>query len=111
MKINLKGGAGLVITLAASALVALVLVKNRAPLEHVALEMPSRVAKVSGEISHLHPNLKAGEKVTLKVIALPQLEAVQFIETFDAFGDDSQIQLLRHDDDVFPPCPSADARS
>lgn len=93
MKINLKGGAGLVITLAASALVALILVKTRAPLEHVALEMPSRVvevvsarripfrtrvtaygtvepsltlnstAEVSGEISYLHPNLKAGETI------------------------------------------------
>jgi len=93
MKINLKGGAGLVITLAASAVVALLLVNNRAPLEHVAQEMPSRVvevvyarripfrtrvtaygtvepaitlnsmAEVSGEISYLHPNLKAGETI------------------------------------------------
>jgi len=100
MKINLKGGAGLVITLAASALVALVLVKNRAPLEHVALEMPSRVvevvrarsipfrtritaygtvepsitlnsmAEVSGEISYLHPNLKAGETIPSGTLVL-----------------------------------------
>ena len=90
MKIHLKGIAGLVILLAVAFLVAFILVKNRAPLEHVALEMPSRVvetvrarqipfrtqvtaygtvepsitlnsmAEVSGEISYLHPNLKAG---------------------------------------------------
>ncbi|HUV21842.1 MAG TPA: HlyD family secretion protein [Gammaproteobacteria bacterium] len=93
MKINFKGVAGLVIILAAAVVMALILVKSRAPLEHVAVEMPSRVvevirarqipfrtrvtaygtvepsitfnavAEVSGEISYLHPNLKAGETI------------------------------------------------
>jgi len=100
MKINLKSGAGLVVTLAAGVVVALVLVKNRAPLEHVALEMPSRVvevvraqhipfrarvtaygnvepsitlnstAEVSGEISYLHPNLKAGETLPANTLVV-----------------------------------------
>jgi multidrug efflux pump subunit AcrA (membrane-fusion protein) len=94
MKINFRGFAGLMSVLVAAVLVAVVLVKNRAPLEHVALEMPSRVvevvyarripfrtrvtaygtveptvtlnsmAEVSGEISYLHPNLKAGETIS-----------------------------------------------
>jgi multidrug efflux pump subunit AcrA (membrane-fusion protein) len=94
MKINFRGFAGLVSVLAAAVLVAVVLVKTRAALEHVALEMPSRVvevvyarripfrtrvtaygtvepavtlnsmAEVSGEISYLHPNLKAGETIS-----------------------------------------------
>ena len=94
MKINFRGFAGLLGILAVAVLVAVVLVKNRAPLEHVALEMPSRVveivyarripfrtrvtaygtveptltlnsmAEVSGEISYLHPNLKAGETIS-----------------------------------------------
>ena len=93
MKINIKGVAGMIVILAAAVLVALLLVKARTPLEHVALEMPSRVvevvrarqipfrtrvtaygnvepsitlnsaAEVSGEISYLHPNLKAGETI------------------------------------------------
>lgn len=94
MKINSRGFSGLVSVLAAAVLVAVVLVKTRAPLEHVALEMPSRVvqavsarripfrtrvtaygtvepavtlnamAEVSGELSYLHPNLKAGETIS-----------------------------------------------
>ena len=93
MKLNIKGVAGMIVILAAAVLVALILVKTRAPLEHVALEMPSRVvevvrarqipfrtrvtaygnvepsktlnsaAEVIGEISYLHPNLKAGETI------------------------------------------------
>jgi multidrug efflux pump subunit AcrA (membrane-fusion protein) len=93
MNLNIKGVAGMIVILAAAVLVALLLVKTRAPLEHVALEMPSRVvevvrarqipfrtrvtaygnvepsktlnsaAEVSGEISYLHPNLKAGETI------------------------------------------------
>ena len=91
MKAKLKGFAGLLLTLAVAVGVAAVLVKNRAPLQHEAIEMPSRaveviharelpfrarvtaygnvepaitlnsMAEVSGEISYLHPNLKAGE--------------------------------------------------
>ncbi len=91
MKINLKNGFGLVIALAVAVTIAVVLVKTRAPLEHVAVEMPSRavevivaseipfrssvtaygnvepaitlnsMAELSGKISYVHPNLKAGE--------------------------------------------------
>ncbi len=93
MKMDIKGGAGLIIALAVAVAIAFLLVKNRAPLEHAALEMPSRVvqvvharqipfrarvtaygnvepsttfnsmAEVSGKISYLHPNLKAGETI------------------------------------------------
>jgi len=93
MKIEMKGIAGLLIAMALAVGLALVLVKNRPPLEHVAMEMPSRVveiiharqvpfrarvvaygnvkpaitlnsvAELSGEISYLHPNLKAGETI------------------------------------------------
>ena len=93
MKINLRGGFTLVVVLAVAAVVAFILIKTRAPLEHVAVEMPSRVveiitarqipfrtritaygnvepavtlnsmAEVSGKISYVHPNLKAGETI------------------------------------------------
>ena len=46
MKLNIKGVAGMIVILAAAVLVALLLVKTRTPLEHVALEMPSRVVEV-----------------------------------------------------------------
>ncbi len=93
MKFNLKGGFALIVTLAVAVGVAVILVKTKAPLEHVAVEMPSRVvetitareipfrtritaygnvepaitlngmAEVSGRISYVHPNLKAGETI------------------------------------------------
>jgi multidrug efflux pump subunit AcrA (membrane-fusion protein) len=93
MKINLKSGFTLVVVLLLAATVAVILVKTRSPLEHVAVEMPSRVveivtarqipfrsritaygnvepavtldsmAEVSGKISYVHPNLKAGETI------------------------------------------------
>lgn len=93
MKFNLKGGFALIVTLAVAVGVAVILVKAKAPLEHVAVEMPSRVvetittreipfrtritaygnvepaitlnsmAEVSGKISYLHPNLKSGETI------------------------------------------------
>ena len=93
MKFKLKGAAGLVIALAVAVIVAVALVKNREPLAHVAMEMPGRAvqviharqipfrarvtaygnvkpaitlnsaAELSGEISYLHPNLKAGETI------------------------------------------------
>ncbi|MDH3859550.1 MAG: HlyD family secretion protein [Gammaproteobacteria bacterium] len=93
MKLNLKGGFALAIALAVAFVIAFVLVKNKEPLEHVAVEMPSRVAdvitaqqipfrsrvtaygnvepaitlnsmaEVSGKISYVHPNLKAGETI------------------------------------------------
>jgi multidrug efflux pump subunit AcrA (membrane-fusion protein) len=93
MKFNLKGGFALIVTLAVAVGIAVILVKAKAPLEHVAVEMPSRVvetittreipfrtritaygnvepaitlnsmAEVSGKISYLHPNLKSGETI------------------------------------------------
>ena len=93
MKLNLKSGFALLLVLAVAFAIAFVLVKNKAPLEHVAAEMPSRVAdvitvqkipfrsrvtaygnvepaitlnsmaEVSGKISYVHPNLKAGETI------------------------------------------------
>ncbi|NNL54384.1 MAG: HlyD family secretion protein, partial [Woeseia sp.] len=93
MKLNLKGGFALVIALAVAFAIAVALVKTREPVEHVAAEMPSRVAEVvtarqvpfrsritaygnvepaitlnsmaevSGKISYVHPNLKAGETI------------------------------------------------
>ena len=45
MKLNLKGGIGLFIALAFGIVIAVVLVKNRAPLEHSAAEMPSRAVE------------------------------------------------------------------
>ena len=93
MKINLKSGLTLVILLAFAGVVSVLLVKSRSPLEHSAVEMPSRLvqvisarqipfrtritaygnvepaitlhgmAEVSGKISYLHPNLKAGETI------------------------------------------------
>jgi multidrug efflux pump subunit AcrA (membrane-fusion protein) len=93
MKFNLKGGFALIVTLAVAVGVAVILVKAKAPLEHVAVEMPSRVvetittreipfrtritaygnvepaitlnsmAEVSGKISYVHPNLKSGETI------------------------------------------------
>ena len=83
----------MVIALGAAIIIAVILVKSRAPLEHVAVEMPSRsvdvilareipfrsritaygnvepsitlnsMAELSGKISYVHPNLKAGETI------------------------------------------------
>lgn len=93
MKINLKHGFALIIALLLSIVIAVILVNLRSPLEHVALEMPSRavevitaneipfrsrvtaygnvepaitfnsMAELSGKISYVHPNLKAGETI------------------------------------------------
>lgn len=93
MKFNLKGGIALLIALAVAAVIAVALVKTRKPLEHAAIEMPSRaveallaqripfrsritaygnvepaitlnsMAEVSGKISYVHPNLKSGETI------------------------------------------------
>ena len=93
MKLNLKSGFALVIALAVAFAIAFILVKSKEPLEHVAAEMPSRVvdvitaqqmpfrtritaygnvepaitlnsmAEVSGKVSYVHPNLKAGETI------------------------------------------------
>jgi len=91
MKLNLKSWPGLVLALVIAAAIAVLLVKSKAPLEHVDTEMPKRpvevvtarmlpfvshitaygyvepaitlsaMAQVSGKISYVHPNLKSGE--------------------------------------------------
>ncbi len=93
MKIHLKGVVALLFALAVAVVVAIVLVGNRKPLTHVAVEMPSRAvevitarqvpfrsritaygnvepaitlnstAEVSGRISYVHPNLKPGDTI------------------------------------------------
>lgn len=118
MKIQMKGIAGLLIALAIALGLAFVLVKNRPPLEHVAMEMPSRVveviharqvpfrarvvaygnvkpaitlnsvAELSGEISYLHPNLKAGETI-------PQGTLVVRIE-----AEDYEVSLKQTQEDL-----------
>lgn len=91
MNIKLKGIVTLLVLLVLAAVIATALVRSKAPLQHVALDLPSRMvqvirarqipfrarvvaygnvepaitlnamSEVSGEISYLHPNLKAGE--------------------------------------------------
>ena len=93
MKLKARDGFALLIALAVAAAIAAVLVNSRAPLEHVAVEMPRRavealvareidfrsrvtaygnvepaitldsMAEVSGKISYVHPNLKSGETI------------------------------------------------
>ena len=105
-------------TIAIAAAIAVTLVKNRAPLEHVEQELPKRVvevvrveeipfrarvtaygtvepsitlnstAEVSGVISYVHPNLKAGE-------TLPAGTPVVRIE-----ADDYTLQLRQTQEDL-----------
>lgn len=107
MNTKLKGAVTLLILLAVAAVVAMMLVKSRAPLEHVALELPSRLVEVvgarqmpfrarvlaygnvepsitlnamtevSGEISYLHPNLKAGETLPAGTLVV-RIDAVDY---------------------------------
>ncbi len=107
MKLNLKGGIGLFIALALGIVIAVVLVKNRAPLEHSAAEMPSRdvetivvrplpfrasitaygnvqpaitlnsTAEVSGKVGYVHPNLKAGETIPAGTVVV-RIEAEDY---------------------------------
>jgi len=93
MKINLKGFPALLIAIGLAIIIAIVLVKSKSSIQHVASEMPSKtvdiitaenipfrtritaygnaepaitlnsMAQVSGKISYLHPNLKSGETI------------------------------------------------
>ena len=93
MTMNLKGSIWLFVALGLGLAIAATMIRNRAPLEHVAQELPSRpveaiaaaripfrsrvtgygnvepsitlnsVAEVSGRIAWVHPNLKAGEAI------------------------------------------------
>jgi multidrug efflux pump subunit AcrA (membrane-fusion protein) len=122
MKINLKSGLTLVILLAVAFVVAFVLVRSRAPLEHVAVEMPSRLvqvigakqisfrtritaygnvepaitlhgmAEVSGKISYLHPNLKAGETISAGTLVV-RIEAEDYALTLKQTQEDLKASL------------------
>ena len=100
MKINLKGGIGLVVALGIGLAIAALLIKNRTPLEHVAQELPSRpveaigvaripfrsrvtgygivepsitldsLAEVSGRIAYVHPDLKAGATIAADTVVV-----------------------------------------
>ena len=117
MKISLKSRFTLVIVLAVAAAVAVILVKNRSPLEHVAVEMPRRVvetisarqipfrtritaygivepaitlnsmAEVSGKISYVHPNLKAGETIPAGTLVV-RIEAEDYALTLKQTRED-----------------------
>ncbi len=93
MKVNLKGFPGLILVLGLAVVIAFLLIKSKSPMQHQAAEMPSKtvnsiiasmipfrtritaygnvepaialsgMAEVSGKISYLHPNLKAGETI------------------------------------------------
>ena len=117
MKLNLKGGIGLFIALAFGIVIAVVLVKNRAPLEHSAAEMPSRAvetivvrplpfrasitaygnvqpattlnstAEVSGKVGYVHPNLKAGETIPAGTVVV-RIEAEAYALSLQQTRDD-----------------------
>ena len=117
MKLSLKGVFGLVLALALAIVVAVVLVKNKSPLEHVAAEMPSRavevitarqipfrtrvtaygnvepaitlnsMAEVSGKISYVHPNLKAGETIPAGTLVV-RIEAVDYARSLQQTRED-----------------------
>jgi multidrug efflux pump subunit AcrA (membrane-fusion protein) len=100
MKMNLKGGIGLLLALGIGLAIAALLVKNRAPLEHEARELPSRpveaiaaalipfrsrvtgygnvepsitlnsVAELSGRIAWVHPDLNAGEAIAAGTVVV-----------------------------------------
>ena len=93
MKLNLKGFSALFVAIVLALVLAIILIKLKAPMQHVAVEMPSKaadyitadripfrtritaygnvepaislnsMAEVSGKISYLHPNLKSGETI------------------------------------------------
>lgn len=107
MKVNLKGGIGLFVALGLGVVIAVALVKSRAPLEHSAAEMPRRdvetitagpipfrasitaygsvqpaitldsMAEVSGKIGYVHPNLKAGETIPAGTVVV-RIEAEDY---------------------------------
>ena len=118
MKTKIRGIAILLGTIALAIAIAVALVNNRAPLEHVELELPRRVvevvrvdaipfrarvtaygtvepsttlnstAEVSGVISYVHPNLKAGETIPADTIVV-RIEA-----------DDYTLQLRQTQEDL-----------
>jgi multidrug efflux pump subunit AcrA (membrane-fusion protein) len=122
MKINMKSGFALVATLVVAILVAFVLVRSKSPLEHIAVEMPSRVveiinlqeipfrsritaygsvepaitlnsmAEVSGKISYVHPNLKSGETIPAGTLVV-RIEADDYALTLKQTQEDLKSSL------------------
>ena len=107
MTSNYKGIAILAASVAVAIAIAIALVSNRAPLEHVNADLPKRTvevlraeelpfrarvtaygsvepsitlnstAEVSGQISYLHPNLKAGETIPAGTVVV-RIEAEDY---------------------------------
>jgi multidrug efflux pump subunit AcrA (membrane-fusion protein) len=131
MKINLKSGFTFFIALLVAGVVAVILIKTKTPLEHVALEMPSRVvetiaarqlpfrtritaygsvepattldsmAEVSGKISYVHPNLKAGETIPAGTLVV-RIDAEDYALTLKQTREDlkaSQSSLQELDEE------------
>lgn len=110
MKINLKHYSSLFIAIALALILAIILVKLKPTIQHVATEMPSKavevitaksipfrarltaygnvepaitlnsMAEVSGEISYVHPNLKAGEKILADTVVV-RIDAKDYAST------------------------------
>ncbi len=100
MKLDMKSPISLFVVLAAAIAIAVVVVMSKSPLDHEAVDMPSRavqvvtaaripfrtritaygnvepaitlhsMAEVSGKISYLHPNLKAGEMIPADTVVV-----------------------------------------
>ena len=98
----------MVVALAVAIVVAVILVRSKTPLEHVAVEMPSRsvevvsareipfrsrvtaygnvepaitlhsMAELSGKISYVHPNLKSGETIPAGTLVV-RIEAEDYV--------------------------------
>jgi multidrug efflux pump subunit AcrA (membrane-fusion protein) len=122
MKINMKSGFALVISLAFAILVAVILVRSKSPLQHVAVEMPSRaveiitvqeipfrsrataygsvepaitlnsMAEVSGKIIYVHPNLHAGETIPAGTLVV-RIEAEDYELTLRQTREDLKSNL------------------
>jgi multidrug efflux pump subunit AcrA (membrane-fusion protein) len=121
MKISFKNGFGMVIALAVAIVVAVTLVKSKTPLEHVAVEMPSRsvevvsageipfrsrvtaygnvepaitlhsMAELSGKISYVHPNLKSGETIPAGTLVV-RIEAEDYALSLKQTEEDLKAQ-------------------
>ncbi|MCP4980071.1 MAG: HlyD family secretion protein [Gammaproteobacteria bacterium] len=113
----MKSKFALIIALLIAILLAVILVKCKAPLQHVAVEMPSRVveviaaqeipfrtritaygnvepaitlkgmAEVSGKISYVHPNLKAGETIQAGTLVM-RIDAEDYALTLKQTQED-----------------------
>jgi multidrug efflux pump subunit AcrA (membrane-fusion protein) len=124
MKISFKNGFGMVIALAVAIVVAVTLVKSKTPLEHVAVEMPSRsvevvsageipfrsrvtaygnvepaitlhsMAELSGKISYVHPNLKSGETIPAGTLVV-RIEAEDYALSLKQTEEDLKASARR----------------